>query len=83
VLALADQLGVLDHPADRHVGGAQLRQQRQPLHVVAAVAAVAVLAAPDRVDQADALVVAQRVRAQAGALGRLRDGHLGGHGPTP
>src|ERR1700728_4275679 len=59
--ARPDQLGVPLHVADRHPGGAQLDQQRQPFEVVLAVAAASVAAALHAAEQPDALVPAQRV----------------------
>jgi hypothetical protein len=72
--ARPDQLGVPLHVADRHPGGAQLGQQRQPLQVALVVPAAPVAAARHAVEQPDALVPAQRVRGQAALGGGLADG---------
>jgi hypothetical protein len=79
-LALAAQLGIfLDHP-HRHAGGAQLEHEVDEAHLGLTVDA---LTAPawHRIDQADLLVIAQRVRGEAGGESGLGDRHRIGH-PT-
>jgi hypothetical protein len=62
------------HVADRHTGRAQALQKRQPRQVVGAVTTLPAVDASYWIEQADPLVVAQRVRADATALGGLFDG---------
>src|SRR5204862_6969823 len=57
-------------PIYRHAGGAQLGQEDQAVQVGGGVAAAAATVAGDRVEQADPLVPAQRVRRQADLLDR-------------
>jgi hypothetical protein len=61
--------GVPLHAGDRHAGVAQAAQGAQPGHVVVGEGAPAVRGAADVGEQSDALVVAQRVDAEAGLLG--------------
>ena len=68
------------HALDGHAGLAQAQQEGQPVHVGARIAALAAGCARHRGDQADALVIAQRVGREAGALCDLRDGQTGFHG---
>jgi len=77
---LASKPGEGLHALDGHAGLAQAQQESQPVHVGARIAALAARCTRHRGDQADALVVAQRVGGEAGALGDLRDGQAGFHG---
>src|SRR5215510_5923608 len=70
-LPAAGQVRVPAHLRDGHAGLAQAPQYTQPLHVVVAEAAVPTWCAVDVVQQADPLVVPQRVEAEAGLLGGL------------
>lgn len=70
-LAAAGELGVAAHLRDRHAGVAQAAQHAQPLQVLIAEAPVPAGCAADVVKQADPLVVAQGVEAEARLLGRL------------
>lgn len=81
-LALADavkphaqftQLRVAAHLRNRHSGRAQAQQERDPVEVCGTVKPVAVAVARNGLDQPDALVIAQGVRAQAAGSGRLPD----------
>jgi proline iminopeptidase len=77
-----DQLRVAADARDGHAGGAQLGADDDPLEVESPVPAAPAARPVDRAgDQAGALVVAERVRAHAGAAGRLGDRHAAGrHG---
>ena len=77
---LASKPGEGLHALDGHAGLAQAQQEGQPVHVGARIAALAAGCARHRGDQADALVVAQRVGREAGALRDFRDGQAGFHG---
>ena len=77
---LASKPGEGLHALDGHAGLAQAQQEGQPVHVGACVAALAARCAGHRGDQSDALVVAQRVGREAGALRNFRDGQAGFHG---
>lgn len=78
-VALAPQRGVLLHLRDRHAGVAQAQQEGEPRHVFSAEDAVAVVPPLHAVEQPDALVVAQRVRRQAGGFCHLGNGQKSGH----
>ena len=84
-LAGADEVGVLAHPPDRHAGAAQPREQDDPAQVLVGVAPVRRRGAADGVEhQPGALVVAQRVGADADSVGSAgdREGFGGGHAFT-
>ncbi len=68
-LFLPGEPGVPLPAGDRHAGVAQAAQGAQPGHVVVGEGAPAVRGAADVGEQSDALVVAQRVDAEAGLLG--------------
>jgi len=72
-IAGADQLGVAAYLANRHARCPQLGDQLDPAEVVFRVAAVPGIVPANTEHQPVALVVAQRVPCQAGALGRLGD----------
>ena len=76
IIALALQLRVALHLLDRHARRAQFVEELDPANIVQCVAAVRVLRAVNRVDESDALVVAQGVGAQPGSFGNLLDGEL-------
>ena len=78
-VALPPQRCVLQHLCNRHAGIAQAQQEREPRHVFRTEDAVAVIAALHAVEQADALVVAQRMCRQASGLCNLGDGQESGH----
>lgn len=61
-VALPPQRGVLLHLRDRHAGVTQAQQKGQPRHVFCTEDSVAVVAPLHAVEQADALVIAQRMR---------------------
>jgi len=61
-VALAPQRRILLHLRDRHAGVAQAQQKGEPRHVFGTEDAVAVVAPLHAIKQADALVVAQRMR---------------------
>jgi hypothetical protein len=77
---LASKPGEGLHALDGHAGLAQAQQEGQPVHVGARIAALAARCARHRGDQADALVVPQRVGREARALGDFRDAQAGFHG---
>ena len=77
---LASKSGESLHTLDGHAGLAQAQQEGQPVQVGACVAALAARCTWHRGDQADALVVAQRVSREAGALGDFRNGQVVFHG---
>src|SRR6266542_4799169 len=72
--SLANELGVPTDPDERHARGAEVGADLQPLDVLLAVDAVPVGAPAHGTGQdAGALVEAQRVDAETGALGNLPD----------
>src|SRR6266508_3602158 len=73
-VAGADQFGVRADLADRHTGRTQLGDQLDPAQVALGVAAVPRRGPADLEHQPVALVVAQRVSGQSGAVGNLGDG---------
>ena len=76
-VARADQFRVPPDVPQRHSRAAQDRAQRQPVHVILCVhAAAARRAANGAEEDAFPLVEAERVHAQAGALGDLPDAQL-------
>jgi len=77
---LASKPGEGLHALDGHAGLAQAQQEGQPVHVGARIAALAARCTGHRGDQANALVVAQRVGREAGALGDFRNGQVVFHG---
>lgn len=78
-VALPPQRCVLQHLRNRHAGVAQAKQEREPRHVFRTEDTVAVIAPLHAVEQANALVVAQRMRRQAGGFCNLSDGQESGH----
>src|SRR5450755_2175913 len=77
VVAAAGEPRVLEHFANRHVGGVKLLEQLEPAKVGFAVTTVAASRAGDRLYEADALVVAKRVNGDTRARGRFSDGEAG------
>ena len=71
------------HLPDGHAGLAQAQQESDPFHVRRRIAALAAGCAVDGRDQPCALVVAQGVCGQSGALCDLGDGEMGCHGTDP
>ncbi len=78
-IALPPQRSVLLHLRDRHAGIAQAQQELKPPHVFGAEDTMAVIASLHAVEQADALVIAQRMRRQAAGFCNLGDGQECGH----
>src|SRR5215472_11927283 len=78
-LAAAGEFGVAAHPGDRHAGVPQAAQHLEPLQVVLAEPAVPARGALDVVQQADSLVVAQGVQAEARSPRGLAGGEGTGH----
>src|SRR5690606_32900244 len=83
-VALALVGSELLHRANRHAGLPQAGQHVDPAEIVPVVAPVTALVPVDRLEQVDALVVAQRVLADAGDLRGFPYGQciVPGHDPT-
>src|SRR6266508_5340671 len=71
LVARPRQLGVAQHPRDRHTRVTQAAQDLQPADVVVGEYAPPTRRACDSADQADAFVVPQRVEAEAGPVDDL------------
>ena len=67
------QLRVPLHLCNRHAGCTQSEQESDPVQIVGSVKPVSVAAPGDGLDKPDALVIAQRVHAEAASLGCLLD----------
>src|SRR5262245_31219879 len=77
----AEQLRIPADLANGHPRGAEPGQELDPLEVVLGIAAMAAAVALDGLQQAGALPVAEGVRAEPRALGRLGDAEGAGHPP--
>ncbi|MNR29732.1 hypothetical protein D3C85_1471390 [compost metagenome] len=64
-VTLTAQFGIAQHLLDRHAGGAQPQQELHPAQVLFQVDPMATAVPAHRIEQADSLVVPERVHAQA------------------
>jgi len=72
----AAEMGERLHFADGHMRGSQPQQEGNPVHVGSCVTPLTIGRAGDRRNQADTLVIAQRVGGQASAFGNFVDAEM-------